>query len=107
PAVTRVRDAGDGVLLELDDGSTVSAQWVVGCDGAGSLVRGERGMGDGGRSFAEPWVVVDIDCPVPLPHLPNFTYLLDPHRPAVNMPRPGGHRFEVMLLPGDDPEVPS
>ena len=36
-------------------------------------------------------------------HLPYFTYLLDPRRPAVNMPRPGGHRFEFMLLPGEDP----
>ena len=39
----------------------------------------------------------------PLPHLPNFTYLLDPRRPSVNMPRPGGHRFEFMVLPGEDP----
>jgi 3-(3-hydroxy-phenyl)propionate hydroxylase len=38
-----------------------------------------------------------------LPHLPCFTYLLDPRRPAVNMPRPGGHRFEFMVLPGEDP----
>jgi 3-(3-hydroxy-phenyl)propionate hydroxylase len=106
-AVTRLDDISGGVRLTLDDGAAVTAHWVVGCDGAGSLVRRERGIGYGGRSFAEPWVVVDIDCPEPLPHLPCFTYLLDPRRPAVNMPRPGGHRFEFMLLPGDDPATMS
>ncbi len=101
--VTRVRDAPDGVRLTLDDGAAIRAQLVVGCDGAASVVRRERGIAFTGRTFAEPWIVIDIDCPEPLAHLPCFTYLLDPRRPAVNMPRPGGHRFEFMVLPGEDP----
>ena len=101
--VTAVRDAPDGVRLTLDDGTAIRAQWVVGCDGAASLVRRERGIAFSGRTFAEPWIVVDLDCAEPLAHLPYFTYLLDPGRPAVNMPRPGGHRFEFMVLPGEDP----
>ncbi len=102
-AVTHVRDVADGVRLTLDGGAPVTAQWVVGCDGAGSLVRRERRIAYSGLTFAEPWVVVDIDTPQPLRHLPCFTYLLDPRRPAVNMPRPGGHRFEFMVLAGEDP----
>jgi 3-(3-hydroxy-phenyl)propionate hydroxylase len=101
--VTAIRDVPDGVRLSLDDGTAIAAQWVVGCDGAASLVRRERGITFSGRTFAEPWIVVDLDCREPLAHLPYFTYVLDPRRPAVNMPRPGGHRFEFMVLPGEDP----
>jgi 3-(3-hydroxy-phenyl)propionate hydroxylase len=102
-SVIGVRDDGDGVRLSLDDGDAVTAQWVVGCDGAASVVRGQRGIAFTGRTFAEPWIVIDVDCPQPLDHLRCFTYVLDPRRPAVNMPRPGGHRFEFMVLPGEDP----
>jgi 3-(3-hydroxy-phenyl)propionate hydroxylase len=101
--VTAIREAPDAVRVSLDDGTAIRAQWVVGCDGAASLVRRERGIAFSGRTFAEPWIVVDLDCREPLAHLPYFTYLLDPRRPTVNMPRPGGHRFEFMVLPGEDP----
>lgn len=101
--LTEIKDQPDGLLLGLDDGTSFGAQWLVGCDGAASATRRQRGIGYTGRTFGEPWVVVDIDTPEPLAHLPYFSYVLDPHRPAVNMPRPGGHRFEFMLLPGEDP----
>jgi 3-(3-hydroxy-phenyl)propionate hydroxylase len=93
----------DGLQVELDDGSGFTAQWLIGCDGAASTVRRQLGIPYTGRTFGEPWVVVDVDSPDPLAHLPYFSYVLDPKRPAVNMPRPGGHRFEFMLLRGEDP----
>ncbi len=102
-SVTALCDVPGGVRLSLDDGSAIRAGWVVGCDGAASTVRRERAISFTGRTFAEPWIVVDLDCREPMPHLPYFTYLLDPARPAVNMPRPGGHRFEFMVLAGEDP----
>jgi 3-(3-hydroxy-phenyl)propionate hydroxylase len=102
-AVRAVRDEPDAVTAVLDNGSRVHASWLVGCDGASSLVRRSRGIAYGGRTFAEPWVVIDIDAPTPLSHLPHFRYVLDPARPTVTMPRPGGHRFEFMVLPGEDP----
>lgn len=102
-SVRTIHDAADGVRLGLDDGTQIRAQWVVGCDGAASIVRRERGIAFSGRTFAEPWIVIDLDCSEPLAHLPYFTYVLDPKRPAVNMPRPGGHRFEFMVLPGEEP----
>ncbi len=102
-AVTGVQDVAGGVKLALDTGAAITAQWVVACDGAASGVRRARGIAYCGRTFAEPWVVIDVDSRQPLAHLPSFTYLLDPRRPAVNMARPGGHRFEFMLLAGEDP----
>jgi 3-(3-hydroxy-phenyl)propionate hydroxylase len=105
--VTRLTDESDGMGVGLDDGSIISTKWVVGCDGATSTVRGLRGIPYTGRTFSEPWLVIDIDIDShePLWEQPCFTYLLDRHRPAVNMPRPGGHRFEFMLMPGEDPQV--
>ncbi len=102
-SVVAVTDVSDEARVQLDDGTSIRASWVVACDGAASVVRRGRQIAYEGRTFSEPWVVVDIDTPDPIGHLPYFTYVLDPARPAVNMPRPGGHRFEFMLLPGEDP----
>ncbi len=105
--VRGLRDVPGGVRLDIAGGPEsmgalpVEASWVVGCDGAASFVRRQRGIGYGGRTFPEPWVVVDVDTSEPLTHLPYFTYVMDRRRPQVNMPRPGGHRFEFMLLPGE------
>ncbi|KQC36522.1 3-(3-hydroxyphenyl)propionate hydroxylase [Frankia sp. ACN1ag] len=94
----------DGVTVELDDGSRLRARWVVGCDGAASPVRRMLGIGYQGSTFTQRWLVVDVTTPAPLAHLPYFTYSCDPRRPSVSMPMPGGHRWEWMLLPGEDPE---
>ncbi len=106
--VTGLRDEPGGVGVQWQAGGVVQsarASWVVGCDGAASLVRQARGIAYEGRTFGEPWIVIDIDAPAPLAHLPGFTYLLDRRRPSVNMPRPGGHRFEFMVRKGEDPAV--
>ncbi|WP_261554355.1 bifunctional 3-(3-hydroxy-phenyl)propionate/3-hydroxycinnamic acid hydroxylase [Frankia tisae] len=91
------------VIVELDDGSRLRARWVVGCDGASSPVRGMLGVDYTGSTFTQPWLVVDVETPTPLAHLPYFSFVCDPRRPAVTMPMPGGHRWEWMLLPGEDP----
>jgi 3-(3-hydroxy-phenyl)propionate hydroxylase len=101
--VVELSDEPAGIRLGLDDGVSISAGWVIGCDGATSVVRGLRNIAYVGQTFSEPWLVIDLDSSEPLAHLPCFTYLLDRRRPAVNMPRPGGHRFEFMLMPGEDP----
>ncbi len=94
---------GGTVTAELDDGSRLRARWVVGCDGASSPVRGMLGVDYVGSTFTQPWLVVDVETPTPLAHLPYFSFVCDPRRPAVTMPMPGGHRWEWMLLPGEDP----
>ena len=96
-ALRAIRDEPGAVVAVLEDGSTVRASWLVGCDGAASSVRRARGIAYAGRTFAQPWLVVDLDSPRPLPGLDSFRYVLDPTRPAVVMPRPGGHRVEFML----------
>jgi 3-(3-hydroxy-phenyl)propionate hydroxylase len=86
----------------------VRARWLVACDGGRSGVRGKLGIKMTGKSFPEPWLVVDIkakdgaDC---FRHLPYFNFFCDPKAPTVSCPQPQGHhRFEFMLTPGQTKE---
>jgi len=90
------------------DATRVSARWLVACDGGRSFFRGSLGIKMTGKSFPEPWLVVDIkakdgaDC---FRHIPYFNFYCDPERPTVSCPQPKGHhRFEFMLMPGQTRE---
>lgn len=86
-----------GVTARLDDGSAVRSRWLVGCDGASSDVRRLCGIGWEGKDLAR-WLVVDVEGPV---DRPGLTYTCDPAGPKVDMPTPGGHRWEWLLREGE------
>lgn len=75
---------------------TVRASWLVGCDGAGSIVRRLAGIAWHGRDLPQRWLVVDAVGSF----RDSFTYTCDPAMPSVDMPMPGGHRWEFLLRPG-------
>ncbi|MCP3730262.1 bifunctional 3-(3-hydroxy-phenyl)propionate/3-hydroxycinnamic acid hydroxylase [Sphingomonas sp. MG17] len=112
-----VQDA-DGVTLELSDGTTQRARYVVACDGARSAVRKALGIRLDDLDFEEPWLVVDaeVDGEVRFPALTGVpeaadlqklsVMMCDPKRPATIVPGRGNHRrWEFMLLPGEDDEA--
>ena len=92
-------------VASVDD---LDARYVVGCDGARSLVRQAIGSKHRDLGLHQPWLVVDLLCDPASPRvkaLPDYTVqLCDPARPmtVVNV---GGdrRRWEIMLMPGDDP----
>ena len=86
------------VTASLSDGSSVSAGWLVGCDGASSAVRRAAGIAWHGRDLPQPWLVADVTGTVP--ERQHFTYTCDPARPQVDLPVPGGHRWEWLLRDG-------
>ena len=88
----------EGVRARLSDGSTVRASWLVGCDGASSYVRRSAGIAMSGKDLDRPWLVVDVTGAVDRPHV---SYTCDPTRPQVDMPLPGGHRWEWLLEVGE------
>ena len=88
-----------GVTAVLDNGTVVRSRWLVGCDGASSGVRRSAGISWLGRDLARPWLVVDVAGAVDRPAL---SYTCNPARPQVDMPLPGGHRWEWLLGP-DEP----
>ena len=86
----------------------LDARYVVGCDGARSLVRQAIGSKHVDLGLHQPWLVVDLLCDptsARVKALPDHTIqLCDPARPmtVVNV---GGEsrRWEIMLMAGDDP----
>lgn len=84
-----------------------SARYVVGCDGARSIVR--RTMGtvlDDLRSH-ERWLVIDVILQVDRPDLGDHAIqFCDPARPATYVRGPGQRRrWEFMLFPDEDVEA--
>jgi 3-(3-hydroxy-phenyl)propionate hydroxylase len=107
----RFRDEDDGqaaASLGDPDPTPLRARWLIGADGGRSSVRGKLGVEMNGRSFPEPWLVVDLqqkDRSRGLRHLPYFNFVADPELPTVSCVQPDGfHRFEFRLMPGQTKE---
>jgi 2-polyprenyl-6-methoxyphenol hydroxylase-like FAD-dependent oxidoreductase len=89
------------------DAATIRARYVVGADGANSVVRQAAGIGQVDLGFSEFWLVVDIR-PFDMAdfdHLPAACQMCDPVRPVTIVGNGTHHRrWEFMLLPGEAPE---
>ena len=100
-------DDGTGVTARLKDRDgkcfEARARFLVGADGANSLVRRTLGLDFPGSTFAQDWLIVDaIDVPDGVDHV---EFSCDPSRPTPRMPAPGGRqRWEFMLRPGESRE---
>lgn len=103
-ALTGFVEIPDGVVatLEAGDGarSEVRARYLVGADGASSLVRQLVGQAFTGETYGEDWLVVDaLGAQKPIDHV---EFLCDYRRPTPHMTAPGGReRWEFMLRPGE------
>lgn len=105
-----LQQTSDGVTLHLrsDTGQarSVTADYVIACDGASSGVRQQLGIKFEDLVFDEPWLVVDLHVRTEkLGKLPQTAaQFCDPARPTTFIIGPRNHRrFEIMLLPGEDP----
>ncbi|UDY23670.1 bifunctional 3-(3-hydroxy-phenyl)propionate/3-hydroxycinnamic acid hydroxylase [Nocardioides sp. Kera G14] len=81
--------------------TTVTARYVVGCEGGSSPTRKRLGIEFEGKSPSTRWVVVDIENdPI---GAPNVYLGADPKRPYVSIGLPQGvRRFEFMLHDDED-----
>jgi 3-(3-hydroxy-phenyl)propionate hydroxylase len=85
---------------------TVQARFLVGCDGASSTVRSCSGIPLDDLGFDQPWLVVDVLASATgLAKLPQVSaQYCQPARPTTYIVCTGNHRrWELMLLPGEDP----
>ncbi len=114
---TGLSRTADTVHLSYDrqgESGSVTARWVIACDGARSPVRKALGIRLDDLGFEEPWLVVDaeVDGPVQFPAIAGVpadadlqrlsVMMCDPARPATIVPGRGNHRrWEFMLLPGE------
>jgi 3-(3-hydroxy-phenyl)propionate hydroxylase len=108
--LTDLQHEKDHQVLDLqDDGgkkSETSARYLVGCDGASSAVRQRLAIQYEDLEFDEPWLVIDLLVNQRgLARLPAVSIqYCDPARPSTYLIGPGAHRrWEIMLLPGEQP----
>jgi 3-(3-hydroxy-phenyl)propionate hydroxylase len=109
---SRIEQHPDHVVVHLDDGRSLRAAYVVGCDGARSFTRRAMNTTMHDLGFEEPWLVVDLALRRTVDSLPDHALqVCDASRPHTVVPMPDPRfRFEFMLLPGesaDDMQRPS
>jgi 3-(3-hydroxy-phenyl)propionate hydroxylase len=97
-AVVRFEDLGSGKL------HAVTARYVVGCDGARSLIRRLIGSGLVDLGFHERWLVVDAILKRPRPDLGDVSVqFCDPERPATYVRGVGDRRRWEITLKDSEP----
>lgn len=84
----------------------VRAKWLVGCDGARSLVREQIGGHLIDLGLHQEWLVVDVEL-LDAVDLPSATVqYCNPKRPITYVNVTGNRRrWEIMIMPGDNPEA--
>jgi 2-polyprenyl-6-methoxyphenol hydroxylase-like FAD-dependent oxidoreductase len=104
-ALTRLSQDRDGVTASFDDGDSIRARFVVGCDGAHSTVRQQAGIGFAGGEYAESFALADVRLSGAAP---DDEVILFYAMTGLNVlaPLPGGiHRIVAPTFHA--PEVPS
>jgi flavoprotein hydroxylase len=98
-----VGEDGVAVLAAGPDGPVrLTASWVVGCDGANSLVRERIGTTVTDLGYFHDWLVVDLVPREHRPWEPTNLQVCDPVRPTTAVSGgPGRRRWEFMRLPGE------
>nr|AXL06538.1 3-(3-hydroxyphenyl)propionate hydroxylase [uncultured bacterium] len=104
--VVDLREHDEQVTLTVESGdgasSTVSARWVVGCDGANSFVREHLGVPVTDLGFSYEWLLCDVELKEPREFTPTNVQICDPARPTTLVGSgPGHRRWEFMRLPGE------
>ncbi|HYF17377.1 MAG TPA: bifunctional 3-(3-hydroxy-phenyl)propionate/3-hydroxycinnamic acid hydroxylase, partial [Ramlibacter sp.] len=86
---------------------TVTAKYLIACDGGSSTVRGLLDLPLEDLDFDEPWLVVDVLVNERgLAKLPKVSVqYCEPERPCTLVIGPKNHRrWEISLKPGEDPK---
>nr|AXL06072.1 3-(3-hydroxyphenyl)propionate hydroxylase [uncultured bacterium] len=92
------------VTVATEDGTarTLSARWVVGCDGANSFVREHLDVPVTDLGFSYEWLLCDVELRQPREFVPTNVQICDPARPTTLVGSgPGRRRWEFMRLPGE------
>lgn len=88
-AVLSLRQSTDDVMLQLDDETTLSARWVLACDGAESHTRKLAGIGVSQFEYRQHCMLINIDTDFEQEDITwqQFT----PSGPRAFLPLPGRH----------------
>lgn len=100
----------DGIRATLVDKEgcerQVRCDYLVGADGASSMVREAIGEAFRGRTYAQDWLIVDARHEDASRAIDHVEFLCDHRRPTPHMVAPGNRqRWEFMLNSDDDREA--
>jgi 2-polyprenyl-6-methoxyphenol hydroxylase-like FAD-dependent oxidoreductase len=108
--VTQVTDSGESVRVTFTDRSDghvhhMDADYLLGCDGANSIVRAEIGSAMRDLRFEQRWLVADVASPADLRQWDGVHQVCDPVRAGTYMRiGPARYRWEFRLLAGESAE---
>jgi 3-(3-hydroxy-phenyl)propionate hydroxylase len=89
--------------LTCDEFTRIRASYVIAADGGSSAIRGQLGIGFGGRTFSERWIVIDTKVIREWPGHDKLRFHCNPVRPTVDCPTPlGHHRWEFPVRDEED-----
>jgi len=108
-AATQVEQGSDFATVRCADGTVIRSAYVVGCDGAHSVVRAAMGQKLGGKTYPETMILVttEFDFAAAMPNLSNINYFwaYDPALTATfTLLRVPG-RWRTSLYPREDETV--
>ncbi|MBH25564.1 MAG: hypothetical protein CMH57_14165 [Myxococcales bacterium] len=91
--------------LTLADGSPeeLEVSWVVGCDGAHGVVRGELGLELEGRAHQENFAIADVHIAWSMPDDEMLSFL-SPEGTLAMLPTPGEGRYRIVAEVGQGEE---
>lgn len=96
---------GSHVPVLTDETRTITARFMVACDGANSSVRQTLGIDRDDLGFNEKWLVIDARKKRDLDFEFDCGQICDPRRPTTVLPLGKRHRrWEWAVLPGEDPK---
>ncbi|WP_262849107.1 FAD-dependent oxidoreductase [Mumia quercus] len=106
-AATSVEQADDRVTVTTASGRSWSADWVVGADGASSVVRKSTGAAFEGITYPERFLVASTteDLASVLPGIADVNYVFDPHEWLVLLKTPEHWRILFPTDPNSPAEV--
>jgi 3-(3-hydroxy-phenyl)propionate hydroxylase len=89
--------------LTTDQFKRIRASYVIAADGGSSSIRGQLGVGFGGRTYSERWIVIDTKVLEAWPGHDRLRFHCNPARPTVDCPTPlGHHRWEFPVRDEED-----
>ncbi|GAB3062565.1 FAD-dependent oxidoreductase [Virgibacillus ainsalahensis] len=98
----------DGVTLTTASGDKWESTYIIGSDGARSVVREKAGLTFEGPRTNDTFLVIDVEedeeNPMPVERLFHYQHPAMGGRNVMHVPFKGGWRIDLQLLSGDDVE---
>jgi 2-polyprenyl-6-methoxyphenol hydroxylase-like FAD-dependent oxidoreductase len=98
--VVSVEDTGEDALARLDDGSVIRAKWVIGADGAHSVVRKSAGIEFPGVPLFEHIFIADVHADLETPR-DAVAFWVSPVGVMSAFPLPGDNVWRLMAGAAD------